>query len=51
MFTITWRVTRRQALCSQCERAGFELVTTGNLEHWVEQAINRDVILARRPGA
>ena len=42
-------VTRRQALCSLCERAGFELIQTANLEHWVEQAISRDVILARRP--
>ena len=44
-------VTRRPYLCGLCEKAGFEIVATGNLEHWVEQAINRDVILARRPGA
>ncbi len=27
------------------EKAGFETVETANLEHWVEQAISRDVIL------
>ena len=31
------------------EKAGFEIVQTANLEHWVEQAISRDVILARKP--
>ena len=42
-------VTRRAELERACELAGFEIVETGSLEHWVEQAINRDVILARRP--
>ena len=41
-------VTRRADLERMCALAGFEMVETGNLEHWVEQAINRDVILARR---
>ena len=34
---------------SMFEKAGFEIVQTANLEHWVEQAISRDVILARKP--
>ena len=42
-------VTRRADLERMCERAGFEIVTTEPLEHWVEQAVNRDVILARKP--
>ncbi|MBQ6859651.1 MAG: hypothetical protein IJO02_09595 [Clostridia bacterium] len=42
-------VTRREELERLCMLAGFELVEAGNMEHWVEQAINRDVILARRP--
>ena len=42
-------VTKRSELERACQLAGFEIVETGNLEHWVEQAINRDVILARRP--
>ena len=42
-------VTKREELERLCALAGFEIVETGNLEHWVEQAINRDVILARRP--
>ncbi len=42
-------VTRRAELERLCQLAGFEIVETGNMEHWVEQAINRDVILARRP--
>ena len=41
-------VTKREELARMCELAGFEIVQTANLEHWVEQAINRDVILARR---
>ena len=41
-------VTRRDALERLCVRAGFEIVQTADLAHWVEQAINRDVILARR---
>ena len=41
-------VTRREELARACELAGFEIVETANLEHWVEQAINRDVILARK---
>ena len=42
-------VTRRDALIRLMEKAGFEAVQTANLEHWVEQAISRDVILARKP--
>ncbi len=42
-------VTKRAELERACELAGFEIVETASLEHWVEQAINRDVILARRP--
>ena len=41
-------VTKRADLERMCQLAGFEIVETGSLEHWVEQAINRDVILARR---
>ena len=41
-------VTKRAELERMCQLAGFEIVETANLEHWVEQAINRDVILARR---
>lgn len=42
-------VTRRADLERMCEREGFEIVATEPLEHWVEQAVNRDVILARKP--
>ena len=42
-------VTRRADLERMCERAGFEIVKTEPLEHWVEQAVNRDVILAKKP--
>ena len=42
-------VTRRADLVRLCERVGLEVIDTPPLEHWVEQAINRDVILARRP--
>lgn len=42
-------VTKRAELERACALAGFEIVETASLEHWVEQAINRDVILARRP--
>lgn len=42
-------VTKRDALIRLMEKAGFEAVQTANLEHWVEQAISRDVILARKP--
>ena len=42
-------VTRREGLVRLFEKAGFEIVQTANLEHWVEQAISRDVILARKP--
>ncbi|MBR5560539.1 MAG: hypothetical protein IKU73_03915 [Clostridia bacterium] len=41
-------VTKREELERMCQLAGFEIVETASLEHWVEQAINRDVILARR---
>ena len=42
-------VTRRASLERALTEAGFEPVKTENLEHWVEQAISRDVLLARRP--
>ena len=42
-------VTKRDGLIRLFEKAGFEIVQTANLEHWVEQAISRDVILARKP--
>ena len=42
-------VTRREGLVRLFEKAGFEIVQTANLEHWVEQAISRVVILARKP--
>lgn len=42
-------VTRREGLVRLFEKAGFEIMQTANLEHWVEQAISRDVILARKP--
>lgn len=42
-------VTRREGMVRLFEKAGFEIVQTANLEHWVEQAISRDVILARKP--
>ena len=42
-------VTRREGLVRLFEKAGFEIEQTANLEHWVEQAISRDVILARKP--
>ena len=41
-------VTPRRELCRLCEQAGFEIVKTADLKHWVEQAISRDVILAKR---
>ena len=41
-------VTKRAELESICERAGLEIVQTEPLEHWVEQAVNRDVILAKK---
>ena len=40
-------VTRRADLVRLCERAGLEVIATPPLEHWVEQAVSRDVILAR----
>ena len=42
-------VTKRADLEQICTAAGFEIVDTPPLEHWVEQAVNRDVILARKP--
>ena len=42
-------VTKRASLERALEAAGFELVQTPSMEHWVEQAISRDVLLARRP--
>ena len=41
-------VTRRADLVRLCERAGLEVIATPPLEHWVEQAVSRDVILARK---
>jgi len=41
-------VTKREQIESLCQRAGFEIVKTGDLEHWVEQAIRRDVVLAKK---
>ena len=41
-------VTKRAELERLCRLAGFELVETGSLEHWVEQAVNRDVIVAAK---
>lgn len=41
-------VTRRADLERLCTQAGFDIVQTADLAHWVEQAIRRDVILARR---
>lgn len=41
-------VTKRDGLVRLFEKAGFEIVQTADLEHWVEQAISRDVILARK---
>ncbi len=42
-------VTKRSALEEMLASAGFDVVKTPSLEHWVEQAINRDVIIARKP--
>ena len=42
-------VTRRADLVRLCERAGLEVIAAPPLEHWVEQAVSRDVILARKP--
>ena len=42
-------VTRRADLVRLCECAGLEVIDTPPLEHWVEQAVSRDVILARKP--
>ena len=42
-------VTRRADLVRLCERVGLEVIATPPLEHWVEQAVSRDVILARKP--
>ena len=42
-------VTRRDGLVRMLEGAGFEVLHGGaydTLEHWVEQAVNRDVIVA-----
>ena len=42
-------VTRRADLVRLCERAGLEVIATPPLEHWVEQAVNRDVLVLLRP--
>ena len=41
-------VTKRAQIEALCEKAGFEIVKTGDVEHWVEQAIRRDVVLAKK---
>ena len=41
-------VTKREQIEKLCEKAGFEIVKTGDVEHWVEQAIRRDVVLAKK---
>lgn len=42
-------VTKRETLLHLCKQAGLTPVETPDLTHWVEQAVNRDVILARKP--
>ncbi|MBQ6527928.1 MAG: site-specific DNA-methyltransferase [Clostridia bacterium] len=42
-------VTHRQELQEVFEKAGFVPVKTPDLRHWVEQAIDRDVLLFVRP--
>ena len=39
---------RRELLVSETEKAGFSVVETGSLEHWVEQAIERDLVIAKK---
>ena len=39
---------RRDALIEAIQETGFAVVDTGNLEHWVEQAIERDVVIAKK---
>lgn len=39
---------RRDALIAAIQETGFAVVDTGNLEHWVEQAIERDVVIAKK---
>ena len=41
-------VTKREQIEKLCEKAGFEIVKTNDVEHWVEQAIRRDVVLAKK---
>lgn len=41
-------VTKREQIMTLCEKAGFEIVKTDDMEHWVEQAIRRDVVLAKK---
>ena len=43
----------RDALRGQMRDSGLEVLEGGaydSMEHWVEQAVNRDVAVARRPG-
>ena len=43
---------RRAALSEWMAQAGFEVMTGGayeGFEHWVEQAVNRDVLVGKRP--
>ena len=39
---------RRDSLTGRLAECGFSVVETGPLAHWVEQAIERDLILARK---
>jgi tRNA G10 N-methylase Trm11 len=39
---------RRDALVQTVHHAGFTVIETENLEHWVEQAIERDVLIAKK---
>ena len=41
-------VTSRERLESACRESGLSPVRTGDLRHWVEQAIDRDVLLAKK---
>ncbi|MBO5536114.1 MAG: hypothetical protein J6B53_12050 [Clostridia bacterium] len=39
---------RREQLTGRLAECGFSIVETGSLAHWVEQAIERDLIIARK---
>ena len=38
----------RDVLAGRLAECGFSVVDTGTLAHWVEQAIERDLIIARK---